>query len=236
MIEENVRTRNRGLRRGNNIQEPRFVGLRQRLLVCFAATALVYLAITAVLIWGSGNYGFPDGILASLQASMLSPTNLPPNGRSSDAIVSEVQKRIIVFVASVTFCVTGTLFLVVWKILKPLGGMVDAAKAITAGNLGETIPVRSHDELGMLGELLNDVAANFQEILLLVWNHTASSTRALQEIKTVVARSQSDGGTLSGITAHLTVVQEDLHAIQEVARTFQFYRVTLGQEDVTRSD
>jgi uncharacterized membrane protein len=236
MIEQNVRTRSRGLRRGNKIQEPGFVGLRQRLLICFAATALVYLGIATVLIWGPGNGGFPDGILASLQASMLSPTNLPPNGRSSDAIVSEVQKRITIFVASVTFCVTGTLFLVAWKILKPLGGTIDAAKAITEGNLGETVPVRAHDEIGMLGELLNDVAANFQEVLLLVWNHTASSSRALQEIEAVVARSQSGGGTLSEVRDHLTVVQEDLHAIQEVARTFQFYRVTLGQEDVTRSD
>jgi hypothetical protein len=236
MVEKNVRARTRGLRRRNNIRKPGFIGLRQKLLICFAATALVYLAITAVLIWGPGNCGFPDGILASLQASVLGPANLPSNGRSSGAIVSEVQEHIIVFVASVTFCVTGTLFLVVWKMLKPLGGMVEAAKAITEGNLRGTVSVGSRDEIGMLGELLNDLAANFQEILLLVWNHTANSARALQEIEEVVQSQTGGGVTPSGMTERLQMAQKDLHAIQEVVRTFQFYRVTLGHEGVTRSD
>jgi methyl-accepting chemotaxis protein len=230
MVGKNVRARTRGLRRRNNIQKPGFLGLRQKLLICFAATALVYLAITAMLIWALGNREFPDGIVASLQASVLGPSGLPPNGRSSG-----LQERIIVVVASVTFCVTGTLFLVVWKILKPLGGMVDAAKAITEGNLRGTVPVGSRDEIGMLGGLLNDLAANFQEVLLLVWNHTANSARALQEIKEAVQSQPGGGVTPSGITEHLRTVQEDLHAIQEVVRRFQFYRVTVGQEDVTRS-
>jgi nitrate/nitrite-specific signal transduction histidine kinase len=140
-----------------------------------------------------------------------------------------------VIAASVTFCVTGTLFLVVGKILKPLGGMVETAKAIAAGNLRGTVAVRSRDEIGMLGELLNDLAANFQEILLLVWNHTASSGKALQEIKELV-QSQTDGVAPSGIPERLRTVQEDLHAIQKMVRTFQFYHVALGQEGVTRSD
>lgn len=235
MVEKSVRARTRGLQRGNNIPRPGFLGLRQKLLICFASTALLYLAITTTLIYGPGNRELPDGILASLQASILGSANCSPEGRSNGTPVRELQQRMIVVAASVTFCVTGTLFLVVGRILKPLGGMVAAAKDIAEGNLQGTVAVRSHDEIGMLSELLNDVAANFQEILLLVWNHTANSAKALHEIKEVV-ESQTGGDVApSGIPERLRMVQEDLQAIQEVVRMFQFYQVALGQEDVTRA-
>lgn len=236
MVEKSFRARTRGLRRGKNIQKPGFLGLRQKLLIWFAATAFVYLGIIAVLIYGPGYREFPDGILAGVQAPTLGPTNFSSNGGPNGAVVSEVQRRIIVAVASVTFCVTGTLFLVVGKILKPLGGMVETAKAIAEGNLRGTVAVRSRDEIGILGELLNDLAANFQEILLLVWNHTANSARALQEIKELIQSQSGVGLPPSGIAERLRTVQEDLHAIQKMVRTFQFYHVALGQEDVTRSD
>jgi hypothetical protein len=52
-----------------------------------------------------------------------------------------------------------------------------------------------------------------------------------------VVQTQTGGGlTPSKITERLRMVQEDLRAIQEVVRKFQFYRVTLGQEDVCRND
>jgi len=236
MVENSVRARTRGLRSGNNIPRPGFLGLRQKLLICFASTAFVYLAIITMLIYGPGISEFPDGILASLQASILGPSNCSPDGRSNGTLVRELQKRIIVVAASVTFCVAGTLFLVVGRMLKPLGGMVAAAKDIAEGNLRGTVAVRSHDEIGMLSELLNDLAANSQEILLLVWNHTANSAKALREIKELV-ESQTGGDVApSGIPERLRMVQEDLHAIQDVVRVFQFYQVALGQEDVTRGD
>ncbi len=53
------------------------------------------------------------------------------------------------------------------------------AGAISAGDLSVTIPVYTRDELGRIASCVNELAANYQEVLLLVRQQVGLAREAL---------------------------------------------------------
>jgi methyl-accepting chemotaxis protein len=99
-------------------------------------------------------------------------------------------KALLMFVvqAAVTLIV---LIMFMRRITGPLQHMVETSKEISDGDLSRTIRIRSKDEIGLLGETINGLASNIQELVALGRSTGDSLQHVLARLRDK-AKSQPD--------------------------------------------
>ncbi len=103
---------------------------------------------------------------------------------AGDDIVREVLLEHGLLAVVTVFCVALVGHFVIGRALRPVQEMVSAAKAITAEDLSRRIRVGSHDEIGELGDTLNQMIARLERSFLHM-NHFA--TVVAHELNTPLA-------------------------------------------------
>lgn len=117
------------------------------------------------------------------------------------------------------FLAAGALSL--WWLVAPLCEVVAACRAIEEGNLETSAPERGSPELRTLARLVNGLAADLQEILLLF----AHMLRSLQHAWSVLG---TGGAGLSDDEREvLGAARDETARMQEVITDFKYYRVAL---------
>lgn len=66
------------------------------------------------------------------------------------------------------------------RIMIPLGRIIEGVRAISNGNFAATLPEQSHDELGDLSRHINELGANYQELILLSKSLTEQARLSLK--------------------------------------------------------
>ena len=95
------------------------------------------------------------------------------------------------------------------------------------GRLDELIRVKTLGEIGKIGEFINDIAMNLQEIMLHVWNHTKHDILILDRIVGII-KSQPDGnGLFQEISEDFRIVKEDIENMRSMVEDFDYYGVRL---------
>jgi methyl-accepting chemotaxis protein len=75
------------------------------------------------------------------------------------------------------------LIMLIRRITGPLRLMVQHARAISEGDLSRTIEVRRRDELGLLGETINGLTSNIQEIVAYSLSTVVSLRDSLDDLR-----------------------------------------------------
>lgn len=135
--------------------------LERKMLSYFGLIAAASLLITIEFIWAiRGAIPGPES-LAGLSAASESSIR-----EMVQALQSLQNKALLMCVvqAVVTLIV---LIMFMRRITGPLQQMVESSQIISEGDLSKTIPVRSRDEIGRLGETINALTSNFQELVAL---------------------------------------------------------------------
>jgi hypothetical protein len=128
------------------------------------------------------------------------------------------------------------MFFFMGSIAKPLDELGKVAFQMVNGRLNELVPVRTNDEIGKIGELINDLAINLQEILLHVWNHTGQDIVLLDRIGRIVNSQPGGNGMPPEIREDFRFVRQDIEDMQTMVKAFDFYRVRLDQTKVMKND
>lgn len=87
-----------------------------------------------------------------------------PTESVHDEIKKIVNKFSIMLVVLIVISAS-VLYMFVIQIASPIQYMIDKATVIADGDLSTTIQIKSDDELSVLGNLINDLNANLQEII-----------------------------------------------------------------------
>ena len=154
------------------------------------------------------------------------------------------QMRMILLLAVVTASIVGAFFMFAREIVAPMEGMVAATKKIADGDLSATVPVKSNDEIGQIGNLINDMSVNLQEMIIQIRQeskrlrekitqanekvtkslHTEELTKAIEEkrirltdLKTII----STGDELSTILDDMVIELSSLQAFINMYKVFQ---------------
>ncbi len=151
-------------------------------------------------------------------------------------ILEKIQHHMMLVMFIVFLCVTAVMFVFIRNIVRPLDKMSVAAKRMADGHLDETVPTQAPYEICVVGELINDLAANLQEILLHVWNH-AQHTMVLLDQISKKTRSQSDTSLMpTEIVADFECVRQDIEKMQAMVEAFEFYNIKLEKGKVVASE
>ncbi len=115
--------------------------------------------------------------------------------------------RIIFILVAVTLVMAGgTGFLAIRQIVRPIEGLADTAKAITAGDLSRQAQVVNRDEIGALAMAFNDMTAQVHELIGSLEQRVADRTKDLAtvaRISTNIATIQ-DSFQMLATAVHLT--------------------------------
>ncbi len=89
------------------------------------------------------------------------------------------------------------------RITGPLQQMVEEAEVISDGDLSRTIQVRTRDEIGLIGETINGLTSNIQEIVALSLSTEASIRQPLATLKDRLTNDAESQALLDDIEARL---------------------------------
>lgn len=114
---------------------------------------------------------------------------------------------------------------------KPLTDLAQCTRQMADGNLQalvsqETLAGRLS---GRIGENVNELALNLQEVLLLVWNLSRQDLEVLERAVNL-AEAVEDSDKRRRLASELAFIRHDLEEMQNIVRQFEFYNVVLQEE------
>ncbi|MBF0477114.1 MAG: HAMP domain-containing protein [Deltaproteobacteria bacterium] len=136
--------------------------LERKMLSYFGLIAAASLFITFEFVWAI-RQATPQietsvqGSIASRSKSLISVRQRMETLREKALLMCAVQAMITLIV----------LIMFMRRITGPLQQMVDEAELISDGDLSRTIQVRTGDEIGLIGETINGLTCNLQEVVAL---------------------------------------------------------------------
>ena len=78
--------------------------------------------------------------------------------------ISNLRNKIVVMFGVLTIVMAIVMMMFVQNITRPLQRMLNTAELITDGDPSQVLNIETHDEVGQLGVVINELTSNFQEI------------------------------------------------------------------------
>ena len=120
-----------------------------------------------------------------------------------------------------------TIFFVVRYSIRPLLKLTEAARRIADGNLDETIPIETNDEIGTLAEAFNKMTTVIVKNLK---GEIDKSSRLITSIKEAIIRLSSSTNEMMAICAQQSSgATQQASAVQEVTTTSEEIAITAKQ-------
>jgi nitrogen fixation/metabolism regulation signal transduction histidine kinase len=139
------------------------------------------------------------------------------------APIDRLRSKAILMVAIIMVVMLIVLTMFIKNITEPLQHMIQLSRKISAGDLSQTVRVDANNELADLGHVINEMASNLQEIILLSQQICANGRVYVDS-----ALGQLDRGDLVGPTADqlrkaIGTLGDELSTMGEMIAYFSFY-------------
>ncbi len=128
--------------------------LQSRLLNYFMLIAVAAMLI-GVEFYFEMSHGQVNQEICSLAAEDSTGKTLP---------LGNLRNKVVIMFGMLTVVVAIVLTMFIRNITTPLQKMADVAAGINAGDLSLTVPVETHDEIGQVGNAINELTSNLQEV------------------------------------------------------------------------
>ena len=189
--------------------------LKHQFLGCFLAITLVTAVVSVVLLM---EFDVSIALMGDTAAEQAA------------ALQGALRWRIALGAAMI-IAVAGSVFLLLnRRIARPLEKTAAAAGRMADGHLETTMPVSAPNEIGRIGESVNGLAVNFQEMLILVWNQTDNALARIRRTSLKMTPNDSNGN-IDEMKAELTSARQDLENMRMMVRTFDLYEVAITEKD-----
>ncbi|XOF33024.1 MAG: HAMP domain-containing protein [Candidatus Electrothrix sp. YB6] len=121
------------------------------------------------------------------------------------------------------------------SIMQPLAEVGAATRLMADGHLETFNQIRQADEIGLLGENINDLAVNMQEVLLFIWNHSQMSRELLEhiagELNVTLEDVAPEPEQLSaGIQKYLLEMYRNNEDLRSIVLSFSYFEIKLENE------
>jgi methyl-accepting chemotaxis protein len=194
--------------------------LERKMLSYFGLIAAASLLITIEFVWAIRAATPP----AAATATVVMPSDVEAV-RHRLEILQDKAVLMCVVQGVVTLIV---LIMFMRRITGPLQEMVEEARVISEGDLSRTIRVRARDEIGLIGETINGLTSNIQEIV----SYGLSTEESLREpISELRDRLVADPDA----TGKLDEIESQLDSFREIAQGFTLLPPPLAEVEGERS-
>ena len=140
----------------------RKTSLKRKMVFYFLMVAIANVFLAIELLWEIRSESYRAMVIK--QVTIIKNGDLPVEHIFS--IMDGLTEKFIIMVGILIIVSAVVLFLYVIQIASPIQYMLDKAKKIAQGDLSLTIDLKSQDEIADLGNLINDLTVNLQEIIV----------------------------------------------------------------------
>ena len=194
----------------------------------------VSLIIGAVIIYTAAVPNLDEQVLTALSGVSSDQTAIHTAAVDIVSTFRQLQ-HIVLLVMLISLSGSAILsFLMIRNIVGRLDEITKVAGKIAKGHLDETVPIYQCDEIGTIGRVVNDLAVNLQEILLLLWNQTQN---CLGQLNQAYENNERNNKTSTNLDERFQHMRNGLEDMQTMIRSFDFYGVRLEDGKlITRQD
>jgi HAMP domain-containing protein len=192
--------------------------LRNRLVLLFFFLAFVAVAVNVKLILNATTeIAKIHEITAGVNGESVAPA-LPQNPGSVHAF----RNQLWLLLGVTAICFGSVLYLLVTRVIMPLKTIEHCAKELAEGNLSVTVPPYPSEELGELGQALNSVSANFQEVLLLMGTAVGHSYATIEKIEQSL--QDHERNPENNMKDDVVALRKDIEVLRGVLKEFRFFQ------------
>jgi methyl-accepting chemotaxis protein len=145
--------------------------------------------------------------------------------------IQHLRSKALLMVAIILFVIIIVLTMFIKHITEPLQHMIDVSRAISRGDLRRTIEVHSHNELSQLGDVINEMSSNLQEITLMSRNLCTAARGYLATASTVLeagapvglSRDVPAGEGKESLRIALAALGNEIDTMADMVAYFNFY-------------
>jgi len=147
------------------------------------------------------------------------------------APIDRMRSKAMLMVAIILVVMIIVLTMFIKNITEPLQHMITLSEKISAGDLSQTIRIESNNELADLGNVINEMATNLQEIILLSQRMCTGGKQYVQEVLGYLnSKPLTEAQTLH-VETIVRQIDEDLSTLEEVTDYFNFYSADKKHHD-----
>lgn len=207
--------------------------LRKKLLICFAIMVCAALFMSFIIL--GIHEIISDSFYRQISENLTSKLSQDESHHVDiSQMISSLKLRhyqIAMLITCVFLCVWIIFFIFILRLSEPLNEIIKITRRMADGHLNETLDTRSGGEIGKIGENINELGVNVQEILLHVWKHTTDSMELLAHIQNKMP-NQDDKNVSFQIQADIERINQSMEEIRGLIQEFELYDIYLEQEKV----
>jgi len=143
------------------------------------------------------------------------------------------RNRLLIILGLSVVCFGSFIFLFVVRFLRPLRRVNWGARRMAEGDLSVTLPATSADEVGSLAATLMDIAANYQEILLLTGTQVGNCRTRIKQMQRMLEEGQS--ADPAELQDQIGAIAKELNMLSDMVKRFDFYQTRFNGDRVVRN-
>jgi HAMP domain-containing protein len=145
------------------------------------------------------------------------------------APIDRLRSKAILMVAIIMVVMIIVLTMFVKHITEPLQHMIQLSQKISAGDLSQTIRIQSDNELAELGNVINEMASNLQEIILLSKRMCVNGQGFVDVALKQIHDKESGEQSFHNLERTINELGNELAMLSDVISYFSLYTVDRTQ-------
>ena len=165
-----------------------------------------------------------------LEKSSISGKITAGDVRNASEVIRYWRNKVILLLGMLVVVTAMVFIMFVKNLIGPLNHMVKAAKKIASGDLRESIEIDSNDELAEVGELINDLTANIQEIItntLVYLEDIEEIMHRCKENLIEITKTDDRERIVDNVKSGFEETTKSLNALKSLLNEFNLYEVTV---------
>ena len=117
------------------------------------------------------------------------------------------------------------------NITEPLQHMIEVSREISSGDLSQTIKIDSNNELSELGNVINEMSSNLQEMILLSKTMCSSGEIFYAQVSDILIQQKFNPEQIDMIWKEIKKLKINLELPKEFIDYFHFYSLEKENHD-----
>lgn len=141
------------------------------------------------------------------------------------APIDRLRSKAILMVVIIMVVMVIVLTMFIKHITEPLQHMIQVSREISAGDLSQAVKIDAKNELAELGNVINEMATNLQEVTLLSQAMCSNGKRIIDDTLDQINETEDLDAEKHNLHGAISKLKNELATLSEVIDQFNFYSV-----------
>ena len=141
------------------------------------------------------------------------------------APLDHLTDKVLLMIGIILFEVVIVLTMFIKNIVGPLQHMIDVSRELSTGNLERTVNVHTANELAVLGNVINEMASNLQEIILFSRNMCVTGDEQIAAISATLSREEIGAAEIEQMKSQIDKMRQQHELLREFVGHFSFFEI-----------